>query len=98
MVSDIVLLKELPSEIKNSIDAYIGCIAGAIRKDEYIEAIQNAGFHEVNIIDETPFTVDLMANDPIVKMFIETLNISFETIQELNKSIVSLKVKGMKPE
>jgi arsenite methyltransferase len=98
MVSDIVLLKELPSEIKNSIDAYIGCIAGAIRKDEYIEAIQNAGFNEVNIIDETPFTVDLMANDPLVKKIIETLNISFETIQELNKSIVSLKVKGMKPE
>ncbi len=98
MVSDIVLLKELPGEIKNSIDAYIGCISGAIRKDDYIKAIQNAGFHEVNIIDETPFTVDLMANDPIVKMFKETLNISFETIQEVNKSIVSLKVKGMKPE
>ena len=98
MVSDIVLLKELPCEIKNSIDAYIGCVSGAIKKDDYIEAIQNAGFHKVNIIDEIPFTVDLMANDPIVKMFKETLNISFETIQEVNKSIVSLKVKGMKPE
>lgn len=97
MVSDIVLLKELPIEIKNSIDAYIGCIAGAIKKDDYIEAIQNAGFHEVNIIEETPFTVDLMANDPIVKMIIETLNISFEIIQEVNKSIISLKVKGLKP-
>jgi len=40
MVSDIVLLKELPDFIKHSIEAYIGCLAGAIRKDKYIEAIR----------------------------------------------------------
>ena len=44
MVSDIVLLKELPEEIKNSVAAYVGCIAGATTKKEYLEAIQAAGF------------------------------------------------------
>ncbi|HUV83841.1 MAG TPA: arsenite methyltransferase [archaeon] len=98
MVSDIVLLKELPEELRNSIDAYIGCMAGAILKDEYLEAIQNAGFHDVQIFDETQFAVDLMANDPIVKMMVNTLNIPFETIKEVNESIVSLKVRGYKPD
>jgi len=98
MVSDIVLLKELPEELRNSIDAYIGCMAGAILKDEYLEAIVNAGFHDVQILDETQFAVDLMANDPIVKMMLKTLNISFETIKEVNDSIVSLKVRGYKPD
>ena len=33
MVSDIVVLKELPDFIKESIDAYIGCVAGALHKN-----------------------------------------------------------------
>jgi SAM-dependent methyltransferase len=75
MISDIVLLKELPAFIKNSIEAYIGCISGAIMRDEYISTIEAAGFHEVSIIDETPFPIDCMTNDPTVKALIETLNI-----------------------
>ncbi len=31
----IVLLKELPEHIKNSIEAYIGCLSDAIMRDEY---------------------------------------------------------------
>lgn len=63
MVSDIVLLNELPGFIRDSIEAYIGCLSGAILKEDYMEAIREAGFHEVRIVDETPFPmVDYMAN------------------------------------
>ncbi|MFW9874541.1 MAG: arsenite methyltransferase [Candidatus Thorarchaeota archaeon] len=51
MVSDIVLTKELPEDIKNSMDAYVGCVSGAILKDEYIKKIEKAGFNEVEIKD-----------------------------------------------
>src|SRR3972149_9853511 len=44
VVSDIVLLEELPDFIRNSIEAYIGCISGAIMKDKYIESIRESGF------------------------------------------------------
>ena len=47
IVSDIVLLKKLPDFIKNSIEAYIGCISGAIMKDKYIGLITEAGFQEI---------------------------------------------------
>src|SRR4030066_2240317 len=53
MVSDMVLVGELPESIKNSVAAYIGCLAGAIMKDKYLEAIKAAGFKRVNIIGET---------------------------------------------
>jgi ubiquinone/menaquinone biosynthesis C-methylase UbiE len=36
MVSDIVLLKELPDFIRDSIAAYVGCISGAMRKEDYL--------------------------------------------------------------
>ncbi|MFW9941211.1 MAG: arsenite methyltransferase [Candidatus Thorarchaeota archaeon] len=51
MVSDIVLTEELPEDIKNSMDSYVGCVSGAILKDEYINKIESAGFREVEIKD-----------------------------------------------
>jgi len=47
MVSDMVLLKELPKAVKESVEAYVGCISGAELKDRYLEAIRSAGFGDV---------------------------------------------------
>jgi hypothetical protein len=67
MVSDIVLLKELPEEIRNSVAAYVGCVAGAITKKEYLEAIQAAGFGETKVAGEATFPTELLANDPTAR-------------------------------
>jgi len=96
MVSDIVLLRELPDFIKNSIDAYIGCISGAIRKDEYIEAVEEAGFQEVRIIDETPFPIEYVINDPAAKAIIEKLKVPLGIIKGVIGSVISIKVRGVK--
>jgi len=97
MVSDMVLLKELPDFIKNSIEAYIGCLSGAIMKDEYTEAIKAAGFQEVRIMDETSFPIECMANDPTAKALIENLKIPLEKVEEVASSVISIKVYGVKP-
>ncbi len=55
MVSDIVLLKELPESIKSSIEAYTGCIAGATMKEEYLATVKAAGFQEVKVVSEVTF-------------------------------------------
>ncbi len=52
MVSDIVLLKELPEHIKSSVEAYAGCVAGASRKEDYLAAIATAGFNDVEVVSE----------------------------------------------
>ncbi len=44
MISDMVLLKELPEAVKKSVLAYVGCISGAEMKTDYIKMIENAGF------------------------------------------------------
>lgn len=97
MISDVVLLKELPAFIKDSIEAYVGCISGAILRDEYTSALEAAGFREVRIIDETPFSIAFMANDPTAKALIETLNIPLEEVREIASSVISIKVNGVKP-
>ncbi|MFQ5824357.1 MAG: arsenite methyltransferase [bacterium] len=97
MISDIVLTKELPDFIKNSIDAYIGCVSGAILKDKYIEIIKEAGFQEIRIINETSLPSETIANDPTAQAFIKDLKIPLEKVREIASSVVSIKVYGIKP-
>ncbi|UCH42945.1 MAG: methyltransferase domain-containing protein, partial [Dehalococcoidales bacterium] len=97
MVSDIVLLKPLPPPIMNSIAAYVGCIAGAAKKTDYIAAIRAAGFQDVTIIDETPFPTQYMVNDPIVQIITEGTALPMEMINDVASSIVSVKVSAIKP-
>jgi arsenite methyltransferase len=50
-VSDIALKAELPAKVAESMAAYVGCIAGAIKIDEYHEGLLAAGFEHVEIAD-----------------------------------------------
>jgi len=50
-VSDIALKGELPEEVARSMAAYVGCIGGAIRMDDYRIGLLAAGFDHVEIVD-----------------------------------------------
>ena len=50
-ISDIALKHELPQALANSLAAYVGCIAGAIRIEDYRNALLAAGFEHVEIVD-----------------------------------------------
>ena len=51
-VSDIVLNGELPPEIKEDLDQWAACIAGAIHLEEYVDKIEAAAFTQVNVHDQ----------------------------------------------
>ncbi|MDD4162723.1 MAG: arsenite methyltransferase [Methanothrix sp.] len=97
MVSDIVLLKGLPDFVKQSIEAYVGCIAGALRKDKYLDAVRSAGFKDVSIMQEAIFPLDCMTNDPTGQAILKSLEGSAEEIKKVEGSISSVKVSGFKP-
>lgn len=96
MVSDVVLSKELPDLIKDSVDAYVGCIAGAITKEEYLKTIVDAGFSKVGIVNETSIPVEEWINDPIAESVTKKLKVSSEHEKEVLGSVISVKVKGVK--
>lgn len=50
-VSDIALKGELPRAIAESLAAYVGCIAGAIKIDDYRQGLLSAGFEHVQVVD-----------------------------------------------
>lgn len=80
MVSDLVLVKDLPVAIKESVEAYVGCLAGAIMKNDYLNFITMAGFQDVKVISESSYPVDAM----------------FENLKEAEAAVASIKVSAVK--
>jgi ubiquinone/menaquinone biosynthesis C-methylase UbiE len=97
IVSDIALLKELPVEIRNSVAAYVGCVAGAVTKKDYLEAIQAAGFEETEVLGEAVFPTDFLANDPTAREIAKNLKLPRDQAEDLASSVVSIKVSAVKP-
>jgi len=96
MVSDIVLLRELPEAMKNSVAAYVGCVSGAVMKAEYLRLIKKAGFKDVSILEESYFPIDCMANDPTAKAIMKNTSISQKKLRESMDAVASIRVKGLK--
>jgi arsenite methyltransferase len=59
MVSDLVTEGKLPEEIRKSYAAWAGCIAGALEKSDYLDKIAGAGFTNVKVVSQKPYTIDV---------------------------------------
>ena len=96
MISDIVLTRELPKGIKDSLEGYHACVSGAMVKAEYLCCIESVGFQEITVIDQTPFPFDLLVNDSTATAIMEEVGIDFPEAKEIAETIVSLTVKAEK--
>ncbi|KKQ30070.1 MAG: UbiE/COQ5 methyltransferase [Candidatus Shapirobacteria bacterium GW2011_GWF2_37_20] len=54
MVSDVVLIKPLPEDLKNDKDLLVGCVSGAILKEDYLNLLKQTGFVNITIHKEVP--------------------------------------------
>jgi SAM-dependent methyltransferase len=67
-ISDIVVTKELPENVRNDIAAYTGCVAGALTIDEYERLVRDAGFDDVKLtLSDLSHLKGSLSDDPIVK-------------------------------
>ena len=48
-VSDVIVRGEVPAEVRRSMELWVGCIAGALRDEEYVAKLQSAGFTSVEM-------------------------------------------------
>ena len=96
MVSDIVLLKELPDFIRDSVRALTGCIAGALSKDEYLGAIRDAGFERVRVVNETTYPVS--EDEDLVEEISNQLEMPCDLVKRaVDDYVSSIKVSAEKP-
>jgi len=96
MVSDIVLDRELPARVLESIDAYIGCVGGASLRADYLETIAKAGFREVRIDREASFLGAISFDDPAVKQAMESLDVSLDEARGFADAVTSLHIFARK--
>jgi len=95
LVSDIVILSNLPNSVIKSAEMYAGCIAGALKRDDYINKIKKAGFRKVDIVKEDPVNIlNYIGCDKIISNM--TKDISEEEIKRINKAVISIKISAVK--
>jgi hypothetical protein len=97
LISDIVLLEELPAPVRSSIEAYVGCVAGASLKQDYLRMIETAGFENIQLQDETAFFTDVTPEDPVIKDMLSRLDVTAEELARMGRTVVSVKISAVKP-
>lgn len=55
VISDVVLDGELPDAIRDNVLAYVGCVAGAERRERYFEMLDEAGLGDVEVLKDVDF-------------------------------------------
>jgi len=84
VVSDLVLTRPIPDDVRHSVEAYVGCVAGAAMKDEYLYLIGKAGFRDIEVVEERSYgDAEVFGG--------------YEWLREAAKSVVSAKVRAVKP-
>lgn len=92
-ISDIALLKELPNGIKESIEAYVGCIGGALLIDDYKRIVEMSGLKNIRItVKGSSACIEPDTKDPIGRTLLDGLGDN----ESLDEYVVSVYLEGFK--
>ncbi|NMB99368.1 MAG: arsenite methyltransferase [Thermoanaerobaculaceae bacterium] len=97
VVSDIVLKRNLPQFILSSKELYSSCVSGAVLKDIYLKMIASAGFHNIEILSEKSFPLNLCINELQTDEISNWIANNKKEAEEASDSLLSITVKGEKP-
>ncbi len=91
-ISDIVIDGKLPEDLKQAAELYVGCVAGAINKMDYLDLIYQTGFRKLKLQKEKVIslpdeTVAQYLNEEEMKLY-----------KDSGARILSITVYGEKPD
>jgi len=55
LISDIVTHGELPREVRENLEMWAACVAGALDEKDYLQKIRNTGFEKVEVVAKNDF-------------------------------------------
>jgi SAM-dependent methyltransferase len=90
-ISDIVTSAPLPQAVRAAAEFYVGCVAGAMERDRYLELIRGAGFSEVRIAESR--TIELP--DSLLSQHLDGEELAAFRAAEIR--LLSVTVLGTKP-
>jgi len=111
MVSDMVVNGELSPAIRSQLDAWAGCVAGALKESDYVNKIRAAGFGEVEILSRDYIPVGQVAESEEVQEIVMVgpdgpvesadvkamLDKAGLSLNDLAQTLASIKVQAYKP-
>ncbi|MEL6721467.1 MAG: arsenite methyltransferase [Bacteroidota bacterium] len=97
-ISDIVLEKELPDFIKNSLAGHLACVSGAERIETYLGYIKDAGFQDIKIEQKSDFPLELMLADPVIAKLAKVMNFNLdsEEAKDIASRVKSIAISARK--
>jgi len=97
-ISDIVLERELPDFVKNSLAGHIACVSGAEKLEDYLQYVKDAGFKEVTIASQTEFPLEFMLTDPQVQRLAKEMNfdLNSEQAKDIASRVTSISLSAVK--
>ena len=90
-VSDVVVRGEVPSEIRRSVELWIGCVAGALEESEYRAKLAKAGFEDVDVEPTRVYTAEA-ARD-----LVDGAGLDAEALAAVAGKFISAFVRARKP-
>jgi SAM-dependent methyltransferase len=92
-VSDVVIRGDVASEIRRSLELWVGCVAGALRDDEYVSKLQRAGFVDTGVEPWRVYRVD------DARAFLSEAGVDVDRIApEVDGKVASAFIRARKPE
>ncbi len=97
-ISDIVLERELPDFVKDSLAGHIACVSGAEKLDDYLQYVKDAGFKDIKIVQKTNFPLELMLTDPQVMKLAKKMNFNLnsEEAKDIASRVSSISLSAKK--
>jgi arsenite methyltransferase len=92
-VSDVVIRGDVPAEVRRSMELWVGCVAGALRDDEYVSKLEGAGFEQVELDAWRVYRVD------DARTFLAEAGIDVDRIApQVDGKVASAFIRARKPE
>ncbi len=91
-VSDVVVRGEVPASVRKSMELWVGCIAGALREDEFLSLLSEVGFVDASIEPTRVYEYE------DAKTFLSGSGLDAEAVaREVSGRIMSAFVRAQKP-
>jgi SAM-dependent methyltransferase len=92
-VSDVVVRGNIPEVVRQSLELWVGCIAGALREDEFLSTLTDVGFIDASIEPTRVYDID------DAKTFLAGAGLDGESVaREVSGRILSAFVRARKPD
>jgi arsenite methyltransferase len=91
-VSDVAVRGDVPSEIRENVLFWVGCIAGALQDDEYVNKLAKAGFEKIAIEPTRIYQIE------DARRFLSEKGVDVDAIAwQVNGKFMSAFVRAIKP-